>query len=104
MARQTGPLKYQGTIGDIRHFKIKELKGSFAEIIGGTSGEQIATAPKFARTCENMNEFGGCAKAGKAVRVGFASVLSNMADSQVIGRLIAIMKKINLEVGSEARG
>jgi len=28
MARQTGPLKYQGTIGDIRHFKIKGLKGS----------------------------------------------------------------------------
>ena len=103
MARQTGALKYSGTIGDIRHLKIKGLKGSFAGIIGGICGEQIATAPEFARTCENMNEFGGCAKAGKSVRVEFASLLSNMADSQVIGRLIAIMKKINLEDGSEAR-
>ncbi len=103
MARQTGALKYQGTIGDIRHLKIKGLKGSFAGIIGGICGEQIATAPEFARTSKNMNEFGGCAKAGKSVRVGFASVLSNMSDPQVTGRLTAIMKKINLEDGSEAR-
>jgi hypothetical protein len=104
MAKQTGPLKYTGTIGDIRHFKIKGLKGSFAGLIGGPSAEQIATAPEFARTRENMNEFGGCALAGKAVRIGFASVLSNMSDPQVTGRLTAIMKKINLEDGSEARG
>jgi hypothetical protein len=104
MARQTGPLKYTGTIGDIRHFKIKGLKGSYAGMIGGPSAEQIATAPEFARTRENMNEFGGCALAGKAVRIGFASVLSNMSDPQVTGRLTAIMKKINLEDGSEARG
>lgn len=104
MARQTGALKYTGTIGDIRHFKIKGLKGSFAGLIGGPTAEQIATAPEFARTRENMNEFGGCALTGKAIRVGFASVLSNMADPQVTGRLTAIMKKINLEDGSEARG
>ena len=104
MARQTGALKYTGTIGDIRHFKIKGLKGSFAGLIGGPTSEQIATAPEFARTRENMNEFGGCALTGKAIRIGFASVLSNMADPQVTGRLTAIMKKINLEDGSEARG
>jgi hypothetical protein len=104
MAKQTGPIKYTGTIGDVRHFKIKGLKGSYAGMIGGPSAEQIATAPEFARTRENMNEFGGCALAGKAVRVGFASVLSNMSDPQVTGRLTAIMKKINLEDGSEARG
>ena len=104
MAKQTGSLKYTGTIGDIRHFKIKGLKGSFAGLIGGPTAEQIATAPEFARTRENMHEFGGCALAGKAVRVGFASVLSNMSDPQVTGRLTVIMKKINLEDGSEARG
>jgi hypothetical protein len=104
MARQTGPLKYTGTIGDIRHFKIKGLKGAYAGMIGGPSAEQIATAPEFARTRENMNEFGACALVGKALRVGLASVLSNMSDPQVTGRLTAIMKKINLEDGSEARG
>jgi hypothetical protein len=28
MARQSGPLKYKGTLGDIRHFKIKGLQGT----------------------------------------------------------------------------
>jgi len=104
MARQKGPLKYVGTLGDIRHFKIKGNEGYFAGMIGGPTAEQIATDPAFQRTRENMNEFGGCAMTGKSVRVGLASLMKNMADSQVTGRLTAIMKKINLEDGSEARG
>lgn len=104
MARQKGPLKYVGTLGDIRHFKIKGNEGYFAGLTGGPTAEQIATDPAFQRTRENMNEFGGCAMVGKSVRVGLASLMKNMADSQVTGRLTAIMKKINLEDGSEARG
>lgn len=104
MARQKGPLKYVGTLGDIRHFKIKGNEGYFAGLTGGPTAEQIATDPAFQRTRENMNEFGGCAMTGKSVRVGLASLMKNMADSQVTGRLTAIMKKINLEDGSEARG
>ncbi len=104
MARQKGPLKYVGTLGDIRHFKSKGNEGYFAGLTGGPTAEQIATDPAFQRTRENMNEFGGCAMAGKSVRVGLASLMKNMADSQVTGRLTAIMKKINLEDGSEARG
>lgn len=104
MARQRGPLKYTGTLGDIRHFKIKGNEGYFAGLIGGPTAEQIRTDPAFQRTRENMNEFGGCALAGKSVRVGLASLMKTMADSQVTGRITAIMKKINLEDGSEARG
>lgn len=104
MARQKGPLKYVGTLGDIRHFKIKGNQGYFAGLTGGPTADQIATDPAFQRTRENMNEFGGCALAGKSIRVGLASLMKNMADSQVTGRLTAIMKKINLEDGSESRG
>jgi hypothetical protein len=50
MARQKGVMKYVGTIGDVRHFKIKGNQGYFAGMIGGPTGEQIATAPEFART------------------------------------------------------
>ena len=35
MARQTGPIKYKGTLGEVRHFKIKGLKGDFAGLKGG---------------------------------------------------------------------
>ena len=104
MARQKGPLKYVGTLGDIRHFKIKGNNGFFAGLVGGPTGEQVKNDPAFQRTRENMNEFGGCAMAGKSIRVGVASLMKSMADSQVTGRLTAIMKKINLEDGSEARG
>lgn len=104
MARQTGPLKYKGNIGGVRHFKIKGMAGSFAGMAGGASAEQIKSAPEFVRTRENMNEFGGCAAAGKSVRVGLSSIMKQMSDSQLTGRLTAIMKKINLEDQSEARG
>ena len=51
-----------------------------------------------------MNEFGACAKAGKSVRTGLSQIMKQMADSQVTGRLTSIMKKINLEDQTEARG
>ena len=104
MARQKGHVKYIGTIGDIRHFKIKGQTGYFAGMVGGPSGEQVATAPAFERTRENMNEFGGSAKAGRSLRSVFSSVLGKMSDSQLTGRLTAVMKKINLEDQSEPRG
>ena len=104
MARQKGPLKYVGTLGDIRHFKIKGNDGYFAGLVGGPTGDQVKNDPAFQRTRENMNEFGGCAMVGKSIRVGVSSLMKSMADSQVTGRLTAVMKKINLEDGSEARG
>ncbi len=30
MAKQSGHIKYTGTLGDVRHFKIKGLKGHYA--------------------------------------------------------------------------
>lgn len=104
MARQTGPLKYKGTLGDVRHFKIKGLTGHFAGMIGGPTGEQVKTAPEFKRTRENMNEFGGCATAAKSIRVGLSQLMKQMSDPQLTGRLTGLMKKINLEDMSEARG
>ena len=104
MARQKGVIKYVGTLGDIRHFKIKGQEGYFAGMVGGPTSDQVLSAPEFERTRENMNEFGACAKAGKSVRTGLSQVMKQMADSQVTGRLTSIMKKINLEDQTEARG
>lgn len=104
MAKQSGPIKYKGTIGDIRHFKIKGQKGHFAGMKGGPSGDQIKTGAEFARTRENMSEFTACAKAGKSVRIALSSILGHTSDRLLTGRLTALMKKINLEDGSEARG
>ncbi|MEI6755018.1 MAG: hypothetical protein WCK78_17870 [Paludibacter sp.] len=51
-----------------------------------------------------MNEFAACARAGKSVRVGLSMLMKQMSDARLTGRLTAIMKKINLEDQSEARG
>jgi len=104
MARQKGHIKYVGTLGEVRHFKIKGNEGYFAGLKGGPSAEQIASDPAFIRTRENMNEFGGSAITGKSLRTSIAGLILNNGDSQVTGRVTAIMKKINLEDGSEARG
>lgn len=104
MARQTGHIKYKGTLGEVRHFKIKGLNGDYAGLKGGASGEQIKNDPKFVRTRENMNEFAGCALVGKSLRNGLSQILKQMSDPQVTGRLTGIMKKINLEDQTEARG
>ena len=104
MARQKGHIKYVGTLGEVRHFKIKGNEGYFAGLKGGPTAEQVKTAPGFIRTRENMSEFAACANAGKSVRVGLSALMKQMTDSQFTGRLTAIMKKINIEDGSEARG
>ncbi len=104
MARQLGHVKYKGTIGEIRHFKIKGMTGNFAGLKGGATGEQIKHDPGFVRTRENMNEFAACAIAGKSIRVGLNLLIKQMSDAQLTGRLTGIMKKINLEDQTEARG
>jgi hypothetical protein len=104
MAKQKGHIKYVGTLGEVRHFKIKGNQGYFAGLKGGATGEQIKTAENFVRTRENMSEFAGCALAGKYLRTGLSSLMKQMSDSQLTGRLTGIMKKINLEDGTETRG
>ena len=104
MAIQKGHIKYVGTLGEVRHFKIKGLPEYYAGLKGGPSDDQVKNDPVFERTRENMNEFAGCAKAGKSVRTAFSSLVAQMADSQLTGRLTSIMKKINLEDQTEARG
>lgn len=104
MARQIGAVKYRGTLGEVRHFKIKGLKGFYAGLKGGPSKEQILNDPAFQRTRENMSEFGGSATAAKAVRVGLAQLMGQMSDSRVAGRLTRVMKKINLEDTAGVRG
>lgn len=61
MARQKGHIKYVGTLGEVRHFKIKGNEGYFAGLKGGPTAEQVKTAPDFIRTRENMSEFAACA-------------------------------------------
>lgn len=104
MAKQTGLIRYSGSMGGVRHFKIKGLEGDFAGLNGGPTAEQINNDEAFVRTRENMKEFGGCASAAKSIRIGLAQLMRQMADSRLAGRLTAMMKQIQLDDVTSPRG
>lgn len=104
MAKQTGLVRYSGSMGGVRHFKIKGLEGDFAGLNGGPSAEQIKNDPAFARTRENMSEFGGCASAAKSIRIGLAQIIKQMGDSRLAGRLTALMKEVQMGDTVSPRG
>ena len=62
MARQTGIIKLEGTIGDISFYKTRD--GHLARTKGGVGGERIQNDPAFQRTRENGQEFGRAGAAG----------------------------------------
>ena len=99
MARQKGLVKYSGTMGGVRHFKIKGLVGDFAGLAGGPTDSQIKNDAAFIRTRENMSEFGGSASCAKSIRVGLAQVIKQYSDPRLTGRLTKIMNEIKKMVG-----
>ena len=103
MAKQKGPIKYIGTIGDIRHFKMKGSKEYFAGLVGGPTAEQIKNDPAFERTRENMKEFGGSANVAKSLRISFSQLIKRIADPRIAGRLTGIMRKIGKEDTTQKR-
>lgn len=92
MAKQKGIIKLKGTIGDITFYKSQD--GYLAREKGGIEADRIASDPAFARTRENGAEFGTAGKAGKLLRTALRSVLQNIADNRMVGRLTREMVKV----------
>lgn len=76
MAIQTGLYYFKNKLLNVRGFKISSLTPWFVGMLGGASKSQILNNPEFARTRENMSEFGGSSMAGRTYRVGAAQLYS----------------------------
>lgn len=101
MAKQKGFIKLKGSLGGLTFY---ESDGkSVVRTTEGVDKERIERDPAFRRTRENMSEFGGAAKVGKAFRMGFSNIIKSMSDSTIVARLTGIMKRIN-SVGPGNRG
>jgi len=101
MAKQKGFIRIKGSIGGLTFY---EQKGkSLIRETGGVDKKRIESDPAFKRTRENMSEFGASATIGKAFRMGFASIIKTMAGTNIVGRIVKIMKQVN-SVGSGLRG
>ena len=92
MARQNGPIKIEGTIGDISFYK-KDGK-HFARNKGGISAERIKKDPRFARTRENLAEFGAANAGTKLMRKAFRMGMQKVKDNRLSNRLMPKLMKI----------
>ena len=101
MARQRGPLKVQGTLGDINFYKSQD--GYLVREKGGVDGKRIKKDPVFQRTRENGTEFGRAGCAGKLLRTAVRPLILN-ADNRVVSRLHQQMMKVIQADLTSARG
>jgi hypothetical protein len=104
MAYQTGVIEYKGSFKSIRHWKNRKDPKIYAGEKGGANRNLILNNPAFALTRDNMNEFGGCGVSAKAIRRGLIKLLPEHADSHFTGRLMKIIKMINLKDTTGERG
>ena len=95
MSRQKGIIKLDGTIGGISFYSSGGQ--DLARMATGPSKERIAKDQAFQRTRENNSEFGGSAKAGKALRLAMGGLLQTMGGTGIVAELTAIFKSINLK-------
>ncbi len=92
MARLKGLLKMQGSAGNMTFAKTQD--GVIVKEKSGVSGERIATDPKFARTRENMREFGRAGKAALVLLAALRPYVHRASDGRVFARLSAMMMKV----------
>lgn len=95
MAKQKSYITIDGTLGGLTFYRTNGK--DFIKTKGGIEKERILNESNFKRTRENMKEFSGSAKVGKALRLGYASVIQSMRDRTMVGRLTGVMKRINLQ-------
>ena len=101
MAKQKGFIKLKGSLGGLTFY---ESGGKdIVKTTGGVDKSRIENDPNYKRTRENMSEFGASATVGKALRQGFGSIIKNIKDTTLTGRLTGVMKRLN-SLGTGTRG
>jgi len=101
MARQVGPIKITGTIGDLSFYKSGD--DYLVRMKGGPSKKKIMSSPSFARTRENISEFGACSQAGALLRRGLNGLLP-LKDGYTYRRMTQLMSRIKNYDRTSLRG
>lgn len=92
MAQQASFIKFKGKIGDLSFYK--DRNGYQARTKGGVSASRIASDPNYARTRENMAEFGRAGIASKLLRQSLRMLNSQYTDRNVSGRLSSRLLRV----------
>ncbi len=100
MARQRGVIKLDGTLDDITFSKTKN--GFRAGMKSSLNKNRLMSDPAFARTRENMNEFGRAGKAGKVLRKALRSAVQQCKDKALASRMLkSLMVVIKADASSD---
>ncbi len=101
MARNNSFIKLEGTLDGLTFYK-KDGQ-SYVKTKSGVTKSRILNDPAYKRTRENMQEFAGGAKAGKALRQAYAGVIKIVADTYISARISGLMKRV-INNGTGIRG
>jgi hypothetical protein len=92
MAKQTGDIKIEGTIGDLTFYK---WGGQYlVKRKSGFTSESIKRDPKCARIRENGKEFGRSSTASKLLCMSLKNLVKTASDNWMFRRLASVMYKV----------
>ncbi len=102
MAKQTGIFKVQGTVDDVTFYKSAD--GDLIRKKGGVSKSRIKSDPNFARTRENMSEFGRAGAASKLLRDNIRPLIVGVGDGKLTSRMLQLMMNVQRLDTTSLRG
>lgn len=102
MGKLKGFIKLEGTLDGLTFYKSQD--GYMVRTKGGVSKNKIMTDPAFARTRENLSEFGLNAKSGKALRNSIGPLLNRAKDPKLSSRMFKMMSEIKNYDDTSVRG
>lgn len=103
MARLKGPILFSGSLGNVRSFYNSKLKRYILATKGGASKKTIETSPVFARTRENMSEFGACGRISSQLRKSLLSI-SHLFWGNYFGEIVKAAKVIQTHDEANPKG
>lgn len=102
MGKLAGIIKLEGTLDGLTFYKSQD--GYIVRTKGGVSKSRIMNDPAYARTRENLSEFGLNAKSGKLIRDSVGVLLNRAKDSKLSSRMLQLMNAIKNLDSSSVRG
>jgi len=90
MARQKGPLRFEGRVGDLSFYKDKR-HGYLIRTKGGPSKRQIKTRKSCAGIRQSNEEFGRASSGGKLLRQAFHPLIHHCKEYSMSRRLQALL-------------
>ena len=102
MGRLTGFIKLEGTLDGLTFYKSQD--GYIVRTKGGVSKNRIMNDPSYARTRENLSEFGLNAKSGKLIRDSVGVLLNRAKDPKLSSRMLQLMNAIKNLDSNSVRG